>query len=502
MNKNDWEDATPIHDAVIVGAGMSGLCAAIKLREAGYKDIVILEKSEGVGGTWHDNIYPGSGCDVPSHLYSYSFALNPDWTHVFSRQDEILRYFEKCADDFGVRPYLRTKVEVASAEFKDDAWHVVSKDGRSWRARFLIMGVGQLNRPQIPGLTGLGRFQGQIFHSARWNYNVDLKGKHVAVVGTGASAVQFVPEIVKQAAHVDVYQRSPNWVIPRKDKAYGRLTKWLFRNIPGLMRTYRAWIYAKLEARFAGFHKGAWVGKLIEAQARSHLEREIKNPDLRAKLTPDFPVGCKRILISDDYYAALAKDNVTLHTTPIEYVESQAIHTSDGVRHPADVIIFGTGFETTGFLHPIKVTGRGGLDLHQTWAKGAEAYMGVTVAGFPNMFLLYGPNTNLGHNSIIFMVERQVDYMLGLLSQMKARQAPWIDVQAHVMERYNTATQDQLKSSVWDAGCGSWYKTESGKITNNWPSWTIAYWWKMRRPNINEFEVAKLPQTAINRDNA
>jgi cation diffusion facilitator CzcD-associated flavoprotein CzcO len=480
-------------DAIIIGAGMSGICAAYQLKKAGYKDLVILEKSDGVGGTWHDNIYPGSGCDVPSHLYSYSFALNPNWSRVFSRQDEIKAYFEKCVDDFGLRPALELNTEVASAQFDDTSqtWRVEAKDGRKWHSRYIVMGVGQLNRPQIPALPGLENFQGPKFHSARWDFNVDLKGKNVAVVGTGASAVQFVPEVAKEAATVHLFQRSPNWMIARGDKAYKPWVKWMFRHIPGLMRLYRSWIYWKLEARFAGFHKGALIGHVLKAEASKTLNREIKDPDLKAKLTPDFPVGCKRILISDDYYAALAQDHVSVITSPIKNIEANAVVTEDGTRHPTDVMIFGTGFKTTGFLAPMEITGHGGKKLDDVWQDGAEAFRGTTVSGFPNMFILYGPNTNLGHNSIIFMVERQVEYMMKLLHRMKHLGAASVDVKKDVMDRYNADVQEQLKNSVWDADCGNWYKTKSGKITNNWPSWTVAYWWTMRQPDYTAFEFAK-----------
>lgn len=477
-------------DAIIIGCGMSGICAAYQLQKAGYKNLAILEKSGGIGGTWNDNIYPGSGCDVPSHLYSYSFKLNPDWSRVFSRQSEIKAYFENCVEEFGLKEKIHFNTEVVAATFNEETaqWQIYSKDGQSWSAPIMVMGVGQLNLPKIPDIRGLDAFKGPSFHSARWDYDVDLKGKKVAVIGTGASAVQFIPEVAKDAAHIDLYQRSPNWMIARGDKAYKPWLKWVFRHISPIMRAYRMWIYWKLEARFAGFHKEAWIGHILKRESMKHLKAEIHNPELRKQLTPDFPVGCKRILISDDYYEALCKDNIDIVSQPIDHIEENSIITNDGKRHEADLLIFGTGFQATGFLSPIKITGRKGRDLHQSWTQGAEAYRGTTVAGFPNMFVLYGPNTNLGHNSIIFMVERQVEYMMKLLTHAKKKQARWVDVKADVMDRYNAEMQEQLKQSVWDADCGNWYKTSSGKITNNWPSWTVAYWWTMRQPNYSDFE--------------
>lgn len=482
-----------ILDAVIIGAGMSGICAAYHLQKSGFKKLAILEKSDGVGGTWHDNVYPGSGCDVPSHLYSYSFALNPDWSRVFSRQGEIKAYFEKCVDDFGLRDRLELETEVANAAFDETrcVWIVAAKDGRQWTAHHLIMGMGQLNRPQIPNIPGLDDFKRPAFHSARWDHDVDLKGKNVAVVGTGASAVQFVPEVAKDAAHVSLFQRSPNWMIARGDKAYKPWVKWMFRHIPGLMRLYRSWIYWKLEARFAGFHKGAWVGHILKSEAQKHLNREVQDPVLKETLTPDFPVGCKRILISDDYYQALCRDNVSVITDPIETINADSVKTKDGQYHRADIMIFGTGFKTTGFLAPMEITGTGGKLLQDIWQDGAEAYRGTTVTGFPNLFILYGPNTNLGHNSIIFMVERQAEYLMKLIKEMKRQGAQSVNVRKDVMDRYNIQVQEQLKNSVWDADCGNWYKTDSGKITNNWPSWTVAYWRMMRHADFDDFEFAK-----------
>jgi cation diffusion facilitator CzcD-associated flavoprotein CzcO len=477
----------------ILGAGAGGLCMAIGLRRAGLGSFTLFEKSGDVGGTWHDKRYPGAACDVPSHLYSFSFEQKPDWSRVFSPQAEIQAYLRGCAEKYGVLPHVRLRTEVQTASFDERAgvWRLRTAAGEEVEADVVVSGLGQLNRPRVPDLQGLASFEGASFHSARWDHGVDLAGRRVAVVGNAASAIQFIPQIAVAAAQVDVYQRTANWTIPRGDRAYSEREKRLFASVPGLERLYRWLIWAMLETRFFAFREGSWLGRRIERAARDWLHSQVRDPALRTALTPDYPVGCKRILISDDYYAALGRPNVALVTSPIERVTPSGVVTRDGRERAADVLILATGFETTSFLAPLEVEGVGGCKLQETWRGGAEAYLGVAVAGFPNLFMLYGPNTNLGHNSILFMIECQVNYIVQCLRELARRDAAWLDVRPEAQERFNRELQSALAKTAWAAGCASWYKTDSGKITNNWSGFTLDYWRRMRRPDWSAFRMGR-----------
>jgi cation diffusion facilitator CzcD-associated flavoprotein CzcO len=481
--------ATP--EIAILGAGMSGLCMGIQLKRAGIHSFTIYEKSDGVGGTWRDNTYPGSGCDVPSHLYSFSFERRADWSRVFAEQPEILRYFEGCADKHDIRPHIRTGTEVVAAHFDDDRalWRLRMADGHDATAQVLVCACGQLNRPHTPDIPGLDTFGGTTFHSARWDHDHDLAGRSVAVIGNGASAIQFVPRIAPVTRDLTIFQRSANWIIRKPDRAYTRLEKWLFRNVPLTERLHRASIYWRLEARFPAFARSNLLGKLVEWVAKRHIRAEISDPELRRVLTPDYPVGCKRILISNDYYPTLNRPNVHVVSQPIERVDRDRIVTADGTSHGVDTLVLATGFQTTDFLAPMEIRGTGGRRLHDAWDEGAEAYLGVTVAGFPNLFMLYGPNTNLGHNSIIFMVECQVGYVRQCIEAMARDGIGCLDVRDDAMRRFNREVQSLAADTVWSADCGSWYKTESGKITNNWPDFTYRYRRRMRQPDLRDFHV-------------
>ena len=474
---------------VIVGAGAAGLAMAMRLRRAGHTDFTIVERSPGIGGTWHDNRYPGAGCDVPSHLYCFSFAPKADWQHKFARQSEIERYLHDCVEREGLADHLQLGTEAHGAELRDGTWHVPTSRGEL-TADILISGTGQLNRPRIPALPGLDSFTGTSFHSARWNHDYDLCGKRVVVIGNGASAAQFVPEIAPQVGHLTVLQRSPAYVFPRNDREYRGFEKWLFRNVPGWRRLYRSWIYWNLESRFPALHQHSWTGKYVRWMMLRHLRKQVADPALRERLTPEYPVGCKRIVISDDWYPALQRDNVSLVTSAIERVTADSVITADGATHPADAIIFATGFDTTSFLAPMQITGKDGTTLAARWAAGAEAHRGIAVSGFPNLFLLYGPNTNLGHSSILFMIECQVRYIISCLDELARRGARHIDVKPDAMARSNHELQAELARTTWAAGCHSWYKTDDGRITNNWSGRTTAYWWATRKPNFDELEIS------------
>jgi len=472
----------------IVGGGAAGIAMAMQLERAGYDDFVILERSSGVGGTWHDNRYPGAACDVPSHLYSFSFAPNADWTYRFSRQPEIERYFQRCVEEAGLASHLRLGTEVHGARFENGAWQLSTSTG-DVTADVLVSGTGQLNRPRIPAFPGLESFAGPAFHSARWDPRWASAGKRIIVIGSGASAVQIVPELVKDAQHVTVMQRTPSYVMPRKDRAYSAVTKWMFRHVPLLLVLYRWLIYWSNEARFSYVYAGSVMAKVAWWMAMRHMKKQVADPQLRAVLTPDDPIGCKRVLFSDDWYPALQRDNCALVTTAIERIVPEGVITTDGTLHRADALVFATGFETTSFLAPMQIVGNDGVSLTDAWRDGAEAHRGMLVSGFPNLFLLYGPNTNLGHNSILFMIECQVRYVVRCLDELARRGARWIDVKRDAMARSNDELQQALARTAWAADCSSWYKTAGGKITNNWSGRTAAYWRATRRPDFDELQL-------------
>ncbi|MEJ5256139.1 MAG: NAD(P)/FAD-dependent oxidoreductase [Acidimicrobiales bacterium] len=483
----------------ILGAGAGGLCMAIALRRAGIDSFVIFEKSDGVGGTWRDNTYPGACCDAKSHLYSYSFELWPEWSQHFAAQPEILDYFEHCADAYGLRPHLRCNTEVTALTWEEESreWIVETRSGERSRFDVVVSGLGQLNRPFVPDIEGLERFEGTTFHSARWNHDHDLTGRRVAVIGNAASGVQFIPQIAPKVAQLYVYQRSANWILPRINPPYSERTKQLFRDVPGAMRLYRAFLYVSYESRFSMMRRDSRLGRMIEVLAKRYLESVVDDPELREALTPDFPAGCKRLLISSDYYPALTRENVELVTSPIDHITSEGIVTEDGKLRPVDTIIFGTGFDSTHFLAPLVVKGRDGRTLEDVWREGAEAYLGIAVSGFPNLFMLYGPNTNLGHNSIIFMIECQVHYIMRLLDRMMRVGRSCVDVVPEVMAEYNRELQQAMHETVWESGCRSWYKNEYGKVTNNWPHTTLRYWLETRRPKPAAFELRPFVRSAV-----
>jgi len=475
---------------VIIGAGVSGIAGAIKLREAGFDDVRIIEKTSSFGGTWHDNSYPGASCDVPAHLYSLSFEPKPDWSVRFAGQVEILAHFRHVAARHCLADITSFDTEIISSEWHHPtaSWHLRTSGGEAIEADVVISGLGQLNRPNIPAIEGLEAFRGTTFHSARWNHDHDLTGRRVAVIGTGASAIQFVPEIAKRVEHLDLYQRSPNWVLPRANPSYSELRKWAFRHLPGVRRLHRAATWARFEGLVGPvFDSGSLANKKATEMAMKFLEASVPEEDLRAKLVPDYPIGCTRILGSSSWYPALRQPNVEVVTDGIERSVDDGIVASDGTHRAVDTIIFGTGFRTTEFLSPIDFRGRHGVSLNDSWHDGAEAYMGIATAGFPNLFMLYGPNTNLGHNSIIFMIEQQLRYMIRLLEAMRDRNLASLDVRPDIQADYNAWVQTRMEKRVWVADCSSWYKNDSGKVVNNWPGSTIDYWRKCRRPDLDAF---------------
>ena len=481
------------HEVVIIGAGMSGICMGIKLQERGIQNFVILEKSPDVGGTWHDNTYPGACCDVPSVLYSYSFAPNPDWSHKFSPHDEIKAYFRRCAERAGLMPQLRLNTAVASAQWHEEHghWQVTLAGGETLTARAVVSALGQLNLPNIPDFEGRDSFEGHSFHSARWDHEFDLTGKRVAVIGNAASALQFIPHIASQVDQLYVYQRSANYVIKRNDRPYKSWEKWIFRNVPFAQKLVRSLIYLRGEWVFYPVlrNNANWLLKLWEKWCDDYRKEEIADPELRAKLTPDYRLGCKRILISDDYYEAFRRKQVELVTSPITGIGPEGVLAEDGEERPVDAIIYGTGFNTSAMHSAVDFIGEGGISLQDAWHDGAEAYRGVSTHGFPNFFMLYGPNTNLGSNSIIFMVERQANYVVDCVDKLLKHDLRALDINDRVQRAYNERMQGDLAQTVWVTTCDSWYKNAAGKVVNNWPRSTLNYWWHMRSPDFSDFDM-------------
>lgn len=476
---------------LVIGAGFGGLGMAIRLKQAGFRHVTTLEKAAHLGGTWRDNTYPGAACDSPSFLYCYSFEPKTDWSRKWARQPEILAYIEHCARKYDLLSHVRLRTEVAGARFDEDAgvWRVRTTAGETYEAEVLVSGTGQLNRPSIPPLPGLERFAGPRFHSAEWDHGVELAGRDVAVIGNAASAVQFVPEIAPRVRRLTVFQRTPNWMLTKRDREYPAWERRLYARFPLLARLYRWWIYWSFEARFPVFRQRPLLSRLLTRIALRDMRRQIHDPALLRVLTPDYPIGAKRILISDDYYATLQRDNVELVTSPIAEVTPDGIRTRDGRHVHADVLILATGFQTTSFLAPMRIEGRDGRVLEDVWRDGAEAYLGITVPDFPNLFLLYGPNTNLGHNSIIFMLECQIRYILGCVRALAERDLRWMDVRPEVARAFNAELQRVLERTVWAQTDHSWYKRADGRITNNWSGPTFSYWWRTRRPELADYHL-------------
>ncbi len=462
---------------IIIGTGFGGLCMAIQLKEAGFDRFTLLEKASDVGGTWRDNTYPGAACDVQSHLYSFAFEPRHDWSRKFGRQPEILEYLQFCAEKYGLSDHIRFNQEVRAASFDEvtNQWRVETQSDDVYHADLVITATGQLNQPAWPSVPGLGSFQGKLFHSARWDHDYPLEGKKVAVIGTGASAIQFVPKIVPKVRSLSLFQRSAAWVLPKPDRPFRKWEQTLFRKLPIWDRIYRSLIYWKNESRALAFTRFSSLLNIFAWQAKRFARSEVRNPQKRRDLIPDYQIGCKRILISNDWYKAVDQDHVDLVTQGIERVVEDGIVTTDGALHKADALILGTGFAASEFLSPMTIVGRDGQSLNDAWANGAEAYKGITVSGFPNFFMLYGPNTNLAHNSIVFMIESQVCYVMSCIRRLQAQPGVAMDVKPQRLERFALQIQERLANSVWASGCQSWYLDKNGKNTINWPGFTFTY---------------------------
>jgi cation diffusion facilitator CzcD-associated flavoprotein CzcO len=485
-------------DVAIVGAGFGGLCMAIKLIEAGNSNFVILEKANDVGGTWRDNTYPGAACDVQSHLYSLSFAPKSDWTKRYAGWREIQDYILDVTKRYGLRSHIRFGQEVVGAHFNDadGRWTLQTQTGQTLIARSWVLASGPLHIPAMPTIPGLDRFKGKMFHSARWDHEYDLKGKSVVSIGTGGSAIQYVPAIAPKVKQLYVFQRSAAWVIPRDERSYPAPIKMLFKQVPMLRALHRARLYWTNEIRVLPIFNPT-IAKVVEKAMLYNMHKQVKNPEVRRKLTPNYTFGCKRVLISNTYYPTFNRPNVELVTDGIKEIREHSIVTKDGVERPADCIILGTGFvvDPRLYMENFALTGRNGHNLGVDWKEGPEAYMGTTMAGYPNMFQLVGPATGLGHNSIIFMIEAQVRYIIDCLKIREQKGADFIDVKPSVQKRFNDEVQEQVSSTVWNSGCRSWYQTAEGKTFAIWPWSTWRFWLRTRQVDQTDYEWVKAPAT-------
>ena len=477
---------------IIIGGGSAGICMGIQLKKAGIDDFVILEKAQGIGGTWQHNSYPGAECDVQSHLYSFSFEQKNDWSRPFAGQKEILAYLNHCADKHGLRPHIQPNTAVASVHWQAASakWKVVTASGDELEAQFVVSALGMFNNLVWPNIPGIDDFRGTSFHSARWDHSHDLYGKRVGVIGIAASAIQFVPEIAPQVGQLHLYQRTANWVVPKGNTPYTQEQLEHYRQNPSAVQDSREKIYNTWNTLATFGDK-----KVLAEIEQAGLERLeiVKDPEVRRKLTPNHPFGCKRPLFSDVYYPVFNRDNVELITETIERIAPNGIVTVDGETRELDTIIYSTGFETTTYLAALDVVGRDGLPLKEAWSDGAQAYLGVSTAGFPNLFMLYGPNTNQG--SILFMLERQCDYIMRQLKRVDDEQLAWIDIRPEVMNTFNDQLQEDIDAvDVWKADCGNdfYYRSSSGRFVTQWPHSMDEFTARTTQPNSEAYEVKAL----------
>ncbi len=491
--------------AIVIGTGFSGLGSAIRMKQAGL-DFIVLERSDSVGGTWRDNHYPGAACDIESHLYSFSFELNPKWTRTFAAQGEILAYLNHCADKYGIRPLIRFNAGAVKATWDERTatWEVVASDGSRHYARAIVSACGGITRPSLPDIKGAASFKGKTFHSARWDDDYALEGKRVAVIGTGASAIQIVPSIAPNVAKLTVFQRTAPWVIPRNDRAIGERAQSVYDTFPATQKAVRGALYARHEAFALAFLGNQTIGKLGEFQARKHLQSQVRDIALREKLTPKYPMGCKRVLISNDYYPALQRPNTELVTDGIASIVEDGVITNDGTKYELDAIVYATGFYVADFEAPFEVRGRRGAELSEVWKRTPEAYLGTTISGFPNLFVVFGPNTGLGHNSMVYMIESQIAYVMDALRTMKDKRLSSVEIKRESQRVFNEEMQTRLAKTIWATGCKSWYISASGRNTTLWPGFTFEFRKRTRKFDLAAYDVtdqsvvvADTPQVAV-----
>jgi cation diffusion facilitator CzcD-associated flavoprotein CzcO len=481
-------------EVLIVGAGFGGIAAAIELRRHGFEDITILDKAPAAGGTWFHNTYPGAACDVPSHLYSYSFAQRRHWSSLCSPQSEILDYLRDVAREHGIDRLVVPDSEVTSCQWDDATgrWTVATADGRTYESDAVVMATGQLHQPAVPRIDGADTFAGHAFHSAEWDHDYDMRGKSVAVIGTGASAVQFVPEVAKQAERLTVLQRTGNWFLPRKNHPYPGWVKAIIRYVPGVQWFRRHFMFNYCEMLTAAIRNPRTVGRLLYLRSWLFMRWQLRDPEVRVKAWPDYLFGCKRVLFSSHFLPALQQPHVDLVTDPIVRIVPEGIVTEGGTVYTADCIVYGTGFRTNDFMFPMQVTGAGGRDLRETWSDGAFAHLGITVPGFPSMFVMYGPNTNTSGGSIILYHEAQAAYLRQALERVRDNGAAAIDVREDVAVASDREVQARFQGTAWTQ-CDSWYRDEQGRIVANWPGYMREYVDQTRELDDSDFELVPLP---------
>ncbi|SNS53994.1 flavin-containing monooxygenase [Rhodococcoides kyotonense] len=476
----------------IIGGGFAGIGAAIRLKQRRIRNIAIFERGTEPGGTWRDNTYPGAACDIPSRLYSYSFAPNPEWSHTYSGSVEILGYIQRMVDDFGIRPFFRFGHNVTGITWNDatSLWEITFDDQPSVTARSVVMASGPLANVSFPAIRGLDTYEGRKIHSARWDHGYDFTGKKVAVIGTGASGVQIVPELVEKAKSVKVFQRTPGWVLPRANVATSKTTKELYRRLPAAQTLARnAWFWGH-ESVALGVVWNSPLTRVVEAVGKLHLRRQVADPRLRRQLTPNFRAGCKRLLMTSDFYPALQKDNCTLVTWPIATLSPKGIRTVEGIEHQVDVIVFATGFDVSKTGTPVPITGRCGRVLADEWRSGAQAYKSITVSGYPNMFFTFGPNSGPGHSSALVYMEAQIDYLVDAISYSLSRDVV-LDVRADRQRVYNEDIQRRLQKTTWNSGCSSWYLTEDGFNATMFPGFATQYVRQLKSVDLDDYSTSR-----------
>ncbi|HEY4006785.1 MAG TPA: NAD(P)/FAD-dependent oxidoreductase [Pseudonocardia sp.] len=475
---------------IVVGAGFGGIGTAIELHRHGFTEVTVLEAASGLGGTWRYNTYPGAACDVPSHLYSFSYAQRRNWTRLCSPQDEILRYLREVASDYQVDRCVLPNSKVVSCSWDDRrcVWTVRTEDGASREAEAIVLATGQLNQPALPRIEGLDSFAGHSFHSARWDHDYDLRGKRVAVLGTGASAVQFVPEIATRVQRLSLFQRTGNWFLPRGNRAYPKLVRALFQRVPRVQQLRRGFMFKYMEALTATIRHPSTYGRLAALRSALFMRWQLRDPEVRRKAWPGYTFGCKRVLFSSAYLRTLQRDNVALVTDRIVRMDPAGPVTEDGRTHEVDCVIYGTGFKTNDFMFPMEVTGVGGHSLREAWAGGAHAHLGITVPGFPSMFILYGPNTNTSGGSIIFFLEQQIGYLRQALQHIQSSGAAALDVRADVETASDREVQSRFEGTAWTM-CDSWYRNQAGRVVANWPGYMSEYRDRTRTLDPTEFQL-------------
>jgi cyclohexanone monooxygenase len=482
----------------IIGAGPGGIALGILLARNGFHDFTIFDREDGVGGTWRINTYPGLACDVKSHLYSYSFDLNPHWSRLWSGQPEILEYFERCVEEQGLRPHLRLGTEIQSAQWdvRTNRWRLTTAEGEQHEFNVVVSAVGLFTQPVLPELVEQQPFTGTVMHSSRWDHSVELAGARVAVLGTGSTAAQLVPELAKVAGKVYSVQRSPTWILPKPDRPYSQRERWVFEHVPFAKKLYRTRLWLRSEANISVIEHGSEKTQEFTAIARRLLENSVPDEQLRGKLTPDYPMGCKRLVFSSDYLAALTQPHVEVLSSPARYLRARSLVMQDGTEREVDVVVCATGYAAADYLGEIEVTGEGAVRLRDVWRDGAHAYLGMAVPGFPNFFMLYGPNTNVGSNSVIFVLEAQARYIVRALRYLRRRNKSYVAVRPAAMASFLAKIDQWMQGTVWTTRCSNYFRAANGRVVTQWPRSARAFWAMTRRFRTADYTFTPVPAGA------